>query len=91
MDGGWRIAPDGFIEQWGSSTSATSSSAGKITFPIAFPNAALSIQLTEKTNTGSGSSVTSWGLSDSSVTKTGANVICTSGSSETCFFFARGY
>ncbi|EPB7356602.1 gp53-like domain-containing protein, partial [Citrobacter koseri] len=91
LNSGWRRTPDGFIEQWGSSSASTSSSPGAITFPIAFPNAALSIQLTEKTGTGLGGNVCSWGLADNTLTKTGASVICTSPTTETCFFRAIGY
>jgi hypothetical protein len=42
---GYRASSDGFIEQWGD-ISLPSGGSGNVTFPIAFPNACLNIQMT---------------------------------------------
>lgn len=68
---GWRRTPDGYIEQWGTSPTAVEGVA-TVTFPIPFPNLCQTIQLTEITNSLTGSQgVISWGLSKDTITKTG--------------------
>lgn len=68
---GWRRTPDGYIEQWGTSPTAVAG-ATTVTFNIPFPNSCQTIQLTEITNSSSGSpGVISWGLSTETMTKTG--------------------
>lgn len=73
---GWRICPDGFIEQWGQSGSAT---GGRLTvpFPISFPTKCLTIQITEMTasSVSPGSNVQSWGLNYDTISKTAFSVV----------------
>lgn len=73
----WRRTPDGFIEQWGQSAVANSSTGVAVaTFPVPFPSECLSVQINEVTNSSSGvSGVKSWGLCADTISKTGVSGI----------------
>lgn len=74
---GWRRTPDGFIEVWGESATANSSTGIAIaTFPIPFPNQCLSVVINEVTNVSSGASgVKAWGLCKDTISKNGVSAI----------------
>ena len=73
----WRSTPDGFIEVWGESTVANSSTGVAVaTFPLPFPNECVSVIINEVTNIPSGvSGVKSWGLARDTISKTGVSAI----------------
>lgn len=73
----WRRTPDGFIEVWGySSVANTSTGIAVATFPVPFPNECLSVMINEVTNVASGvSGVKSWGLARDTMSKTGVSAI----------------
>ena len=73
----WRSTPDGFIEVWGESTVAsTSTGVAVATFPLPFPNECVSVIINEVTNIASGvSGVKSWGLARDTISKTGVSAI----------------
>lgn len=73
----WRRTPDGFIEQWGQSAVANSSTGVAVaTFPVPFPSECLSVQINEVTKSSSGvSGVKSWGLCADTISKTGVSGI----------------
>ncbi|WP_313048800.1 gp53-like domain-containing protein [Atlantibacter subterraneus] len=71
----WRQTADGYIEQWGTSAGAVSGRA-TVTFPIPFPSACESIQLTEISGGSPGDGTISWGLNPA-FTKTGFSAVST--------------
>jgi hypothetical protein len=85
---GYQKLPSGLIIQWGASSAIAAGSNLAITFPIAFPAKAASVQLTSSTlDTGVGttnSSVTGTGL-------TGFTINNRQNNSATFFWFAIGY
>lgn len=86
----WRRTPDGYIEVWGDSSVAnTSTGIAVATFPVPFPNECLSVQINEVTNVASGvSGVKSWGLARDTISKTGVSAILNvTGSPATGEFF----
>jgi hypothetical protein len=66
---GYQKLPSGLIIQWGKFTSTVSNSSTAVTFPIAFPNACLSV--TGGTN---GTSVNQYASSAFSITNTGCSI-----------------
>lgn len=87
---GWRRTPDGFIEVWGESATASSSTGIAVaTFPIPFPNQCLNVVINEVTNVSSGvSGVKAWGLCKDTISKTGVSgILNVTGSPATGEFF----
>lgn len=87
---GWRKTPDGYIEQWGQSAVANSSTGVAVaTFPIPFPTECLSVQISEVTNSTTGNSgVKSWGVRVDTLTNTGVSgVLDVTGGAATGEFF----
>ncbi|TCS38470.1 hypothetical protein EDC30_102209 [Paucimonas lemoignei] len=86
---GWQRLPSGLIIQWGNGT-ASASGAQTMTYPLAFPNAALQV-LVAPIATGSARSATLFGVSSSNFgfemwsTTTGTRV------AEAVAFYAIGY
>lgn len=74
---GWRKTPDGYIEVWGQSAIANSTTGiATASFTIPFPSECLSVQINEVTNSSSGvSGVKSWGLCADTISKTGVSGI----------------
>lgn len=89
----WRRTPDGYIEQWGQSAVANSSTGIAVaTFPVPFPTECLSVQISEVTGTQTGNSgVQSWGVRLDTLTKTGVSGILdvTGGAATGEFFIYR--
>lgn len=82
--------PDGYIEQWGQSAVANSTTGIAVaTFSIPFPTECLSVQINEVTKSTSGNSgVKSWGLCQDTINKTGVSgILNVTGSSATDEFF----
>lgn len=87
---GWRKNPDGYIEQWGQSAVANSTTGIAVaTFSIPFPTECLSVQINEVTKSTSGNSgVKSWGLCQDTISKTGVSgILNVTGSPATGEFF----
>lgn len=87
---GWRKTPDGYIEVWGQSAIANSTTGiATASFTIPFPSECLSVQINEVTNSSSGvSGVKSWGLCADTISKTGVSgILNVTGSPATGEFF----
>ncbi|HID4643416.1 phage tail protein [Enterobacter hormaechei subsp. xiangfangensis] len=87
---GWRRTPDGYIEIWGGSAAAnTTTGLATAIFAIPFPVECLNVTINEVTNSSSGiSGVKSWGLCLDTVSKTGFSAILNvTGSPATGEFF----
>lgn len=84
---GYEKFPNGLIIQWGTSPSISVDSSATITFPIAFPNAALSAQATDL---GSGES-TSVGIKELTTTDITLYVPSSDTGSRTYYWLAIGY
>lgn len=69
---GWMKRPDGIIEQWG--TAGTTSGAGNVVFPIAFPNAAFAGSAIVGVTGNAPAAPNSAYVDPASVTTTGMNI-----------------
>lgn len=91
---GYQKLPNGLILQWGSGSIASTTAAQTLTipFPIAFPNACLSVNLSHNGNTGSGSAGERMSVEGIS-SLTGFNSVYSSTASITLnyFWMAIGY
>lgn len=90
-ENGYQKLPNGLIFQWGRTPLVADESSADITFPVAFPTAVVSIQLTEDNNTTRNAHATHCVARQGTTTGFNFWINSTLATSTRCYWFAIGY